>query len=64
MKFKEVLEKKADDLDLLEKKLREELALLSMQLRMGQGTQSAKIGQLRRDIARVQTARRQKEQAL
>lgn len=63
MKFKEVLEKKADDLDLLEKKMREELALLSMKLRMGQLAQSTKIGALRRDIARVLTARCQKGRA-
>ena len=61
MKFAEIKEKKKDDLEQLEGKLRGELAVLRIQGKAGQLTQTAKIGALKRDIARALTAMKQKE---
>ncbi len=58
MKYKEISEKKADELGLLEDKLRKELAGVRMEARMGSLKNTAKIGEIRRDIARVLTSRK------
>ena len=63
MKYKEIVEQKEDALNLLESNLRKELAELWMQSRSGQLTKTAQMGKVRRDIARVLTARKQKAKA-
>ncbi len=59
MKFKEMKEKKTGDLDQLEAKLRKNLADLRLQARTGQLAKMAQMTLVRRDIARVLTAKRQ-----
>lgn len=61
MKIKEIREKKGNDLDLLETKLRGELSDLSLQARAGQLATTHKIGSLRRDIARILTVKNTKK---
>lgn len=61
MKAKEVREKTATELGHLEDKLREELAALRMKARVGQLAETAKIGLIRRDIARILTIKKSKE---
>ncbi len=60
MKFKEISEKGAGELEQLESKLRKELAELRLQAMSGQLAKTAKVRTVRRDIARVLTVRRQK----
>jgi ribosomal protein L29 len=60
MEFKEIKDKKVEELNQLEAKLRKELADLGLKARMGQSAETAKIGAARRDIARVLTAKRMK----
>lgn len=62
MKFKEILEKSPSELETLENKLRMELTHLRLQSRAGQLAQTAKLGQLRRDIARALTAKKDKSE--
>ena len=64
MKFKEIAEKGAQELEQLETKLRKELADLRMQAGSGQLAQASKIGLVRRDIARLLTAKKMKKAAL
>ena len=61
MKYKEIAEKNVGEIDLLETKLRGELAELWIQARAGQLAQSHKIGDLRRDIAKILTAKKMKK---
>ena len=61
MKYKEIMEKNSNELGLLETKLRGELAELWIQARAGQLAQSHKIGDLRRDIAKILTAKKAKK---
>lgn len=58
MKYKEIDQNNDNDLLLLEEKLRRELSDLSLQARMGQLAKTAKISALRKDIARVMTAKK------
>lgn len=58
MKFNELKEKKVDELGLLEDKLRKELAGVRMEARMGSLKNTARIGEIRKDIARVLTSRK------
>jgi ribosomal protein L29 len=60
MKFKEVREKGVGELDQLETKARKELSELWLRVRGGQLTETAKIKEARRDIARILTAKRSK----
>lgn len=60
MKAKEVNEKSAAELENLESKLREELAMLRIQARSGQLAEVSKIRSARRDIARILTIKRSK----
>jgi ribosomal protein L29 len=60
MEFKEIIDKSDKELDLLEGKLRKELAELWIQARAGTLANVSKIGHLRRDIARVLTKRNSK----
>ena len=55
MKYKEVSEKKGDELEALETKLRKELSDLRLRAFAGQLKETAKLGSLKRDIARVLT---------
>lgn len=57
MKFKEVAAIQGDDLLALEDNLRQELSEVSFQARMGQLANTSRIGALRKDIARVMTAK-------
>ncbi|MBI3541489.1 MAG: 50S ribosomal protein L29 [Deltaproteobacteria bacterium] len=57
MKFKEMTEKTAAELQLLEDNLKKELADLYMQIRMGQLAKNHKISHVKKDIARVMTLR-------
>lgn len=61
MKFREVNEKKDEEISLLETKLRQEFAELKMKARLGQLREIAKPGNVRRDIARVLTVRQQRK---
>ncbi len=58
MKFKEIRERPEAERNLLEVKLRKELADLTLQARSGQLANTAKIGNIRKDIARILTAKR------
>lgn len=60
MKFKEIAEQGPLELELLETKLRKELGELWLKVRLGQLPGTAQIGNTRRDIARVVTARKMK----
>jgi large subunit ribosomal protein L29 len=55
MKAKEVREKGKEALEKLEGGLRQELAMARLQLRAGQLANTAKLGALKRDLARVLT---------
>ena len=58
MKFAEVSEKSDAELEVLEEKLRKELSDLRLKAGMGQLAQSSKLGHVRRDVARILTARK------
>ena len=58
MKFKEIREKNEGELSQLELKLRKELADLWLKARAGQLGETAKIRSVKRNIARVLTARK------
>lgn len=58
MKYKEISDKKSDELDILESKLRKELSGVRLEARMGSLKNTSKIGGLRHDIARVMTSRK------
>lgn len=58
MKYKEVLEMGLNELSSLEVKLRGELTDLRLKVRLGQLAQTSRVGGLRRDIARVLTAKK------
>lgn len=60
MKFKEIQEKNDGELEGFETKLRTELAELRLQARSGQLAKIARIRSVKRDVARVLTAKRLK----
>lgn len=60
MKFKEIKEKSASELEQMEDKLREELSALRMKARVGQLAETAKIGMICKDIARILTIKKNK----
>ena len=55
MRASEVREKSTEDLVVKNKELKEELFNLKFQLSLGQLTNTAKIRQIRREIARINT---------
>ncbi|MDR1832163.1 MAG: 50S ribosomal protein L29 [Fusobacteriaceae bacterium] len=55
MRASEVREKTTEDLVVKSKELKEELFNLKFQLSLGQLTNTAKIRQIRREIARINT---------
>lgn len=55
MIFKELQDKGADELQKMDKELRNELFLLKLKSRTGQLDKSHKLKALRKDIARIQT---------
>lgn len=57
MKFKDIVEQKDDALKLLEASLKKEFSDLWIQARSGQLRKTAQLGNVRRDIARVLTAK-------
>jgi ribosomal protein L29 len=57
MKAKEMREKSKADLERLEGKLRQEVAMAKLQLRAGQLANTTKVKALRRDLARLLTLR-------
>lgn len=59
----ELRQKSAAELAVQEKEIREQLFRLRFQLAAGQMESVKKIRELRRDIARLLTVRREKEQA-
>ncbi len=61
MKYSEVLELSDDELEFKEKELRQELFNLRFRKATGQLDNTARIGLLKRDLARVLTSRRERE---
>lgn len=61
MKAKEFFDMTTDDLATKSKSLKEELFNLKFQLSLGQLGNTAKIREVRRDIARINTALRQRD---
>ena len=57
---KELREKKTEELDVLDRDLSRELAEETIKLRMGTSSRTARLGQIRRDRARIQTIRKEK----
>lgn len=64
MKFAEIRTKGIEELDTLESNDRQEIAALRIQARMGQLTQTAKLGSLKKDVARILTFKRKKVKGL
>lgn len=64
MKAKEIREKSAAEIENLERKLHQELAMLRIQARSGQLAETSKIRSVRRDIARILTTKRSKASGL
>ncbi len=62
MRASEVRDPSEHELSTKERELREELFRLRLRQRTAQLEQTHKLVQVRRDIARIQTIRRQKEQ--
>lgn len=62
MRPSEVRDLSEQELEAKERELREELFRLRLRQRTAQLEQTHKLVQVRRDIARIQTIRRQKEQ--
>ncbi|MBI2083834.1 MAG: 50S ribosomal protein L29 [Deltaproteobacteria bacterium] len=60
-KASEIKEKKPEELILLERDLRRELGELQLKVRMGTTASTARLGQIRREIARILTIRREKQ---
>ena len=60
MSFQEMIKMDAPELNAMEDKLRRELADLNLQIKMGQGTKISEVTRLRREIARVLTAKNKK----
>ena len=63
MKYSEVLELSDDELGFKEKELRQELFNLRFRKATGQLDNTARIGMLKRDLARVLTSRRERDSA-
>lgn len=63
MKYSEVLELSDDELGFKEKELRQELFNLRFRKATGQLDNTARIGLLKRDLARVLTSKREREGA-
>ncbi len=63
MKYSEVLELSDDELEFKEKELRQELFNLRFRKATGQLDNTARIGLLKRDLARVLTSKREREGA-
>lgn len=57
MKASEIRTKKPEEIDSLEESLSRDLAMLELQVRMGDLREMARCGLLRREIARIQTIR-------
>ena len=63
MKYSEVLELSDDELGFKERELRQELFNLRFRKATGQLDNTARIGLLKRDLARVLTSKREREGA-
>ncbi|MCE2452012.1 MAG: 50S ribosomal protein L29 [Nitrospinae bacterium] len=63
MKYSEVLELSDDELGFKEKELRQELFNLRFRKATGQLDNMARIGLLKRDLARVLTSKRERDSA-
>ena len=63
MKYSEVLELSDDELGFKEKELRQELFNLRFRKATGQLDNTARIGMLKRDLARVLTSKRERDSA-
>lgn len=63
MKYSEVLELSDDELEFKEKELRQELFNLRFRKATGQLDNTARIGLLKRDLARVLTSKRERDGA-
>ncbi|MCY3824801.1 MAG: 50S ribosomal protein L29 [Nitrospinae bacterium] len=63
MKYSEVLELSDDELGFKEKELRQELFNLRFRKATGQLDNTARIGLLKRDLARVLTSKRERDGA-
>ncbi len=61
MKYKEIISKKSDELATQVDKSRKELAGLLMDIRMGKSNKTSKVKLIRKDIARLLTAKKQQE---
>jgi len=60
MKAAEIRTKKPEEVEALEESLRQELSDLRMKLPLGEFRQTSRLGQLRRDIARIKTLQHEK----
>jgi len=63
VKYSEVLELSDDELGFKEKELRQELFNLRFRKATGQLDNTARIGMLKRDLARVLTSKRERDSA-
>lgn len=61
MTFDDVRGKSPEELEALESNLRQEIAALRIQARMGQLRETAKLSHLKKNVARLLTLKRQKE---
>lgn len=58
-KTSELREKKPEELNLIERDLLREFGELQLKVRMGTSASTARLGQIRREIARILTIRRE-----
>ena len=61
MKARELKEKKPEELLTLEQGLRHELGEIRLKVAMGTFNKTARLGQIRREIARILTVRKEQE---
>lgn len=61
MKYKEIISKKPDELSSQVEKSRKELSGLLLDIRMGKSTKTSKVKLIKKDIARLLTAKKQQE---
>ncbi|QQR80829.1 MAG: 50S ribosomal protein L29 [Deltaproteobacteria bacterium] len=61
MKYKEIAEKKIPDLVTQVEKVQKELSQLMLDIRMGKSNKTSKIKSIKKDLARLLTAKKQQE---
>lgn len=61
MKYKEIAEKKIPDLVTQVEKVQKDLSQLMLDIRMGKSNKTSKIKSIKKDLARLLTAKKQQE---